>query len=88
MLTPDRAAGSRMHVLDWLDGGRFVSSINKMLRPTGLFVPQSGKRMPWGWDRPDEARLGRECGSLIDDCLNATLLDWWLVKLRGANVPN
>src|SRR4051812_48518227 len=88
MLTPDRAAGSRMHVLDWLDGGRFISSINGVLRPTELFVPQSGKRMPRGWDSPDEARLGKECDSLIDDRMNQTLLDWWLAEIRGANVPN
>jgi len=30
-----------MHVLDWLDGGNFIPSINEMLRPTELFVPQS-----------------------------------------------
>jgi hypothetical protein len=57
MLMPDRAAGSRMHVLDWLDGGTFIPSINEVLRPTGLFVRQSGRRMPKGWDSPDELRL-------------------------------
>jgi hypothetical protein len=77
-----------MHVLDWLDGGSFVPSINEMLRPTGLLVPESGKRMPRGWHSTDEARLGRECGSLIHYDLNARLLDWWLKKIKGANVPN
>ncbi len=77
-----------MHILDWLEGGQFIPSINEMLRPTELFVPQSGKRMPRGWDNTGEARLGRECGALIDDNLNTILLDWWLVHQRGANVPN
>ena len=71
MLAESRAAGSRMDVLDWLDGGTFIPSINEMLRPTELFVPQSCKRMPGGWDNADEALLGKECGSLIDDSLNA-----------------
>jgi hypothetical protein len=88
MLSQERAAGSRMHVLDWLDGGSFLPSINAMLRLTELFVPQSGKRMPTGWDNPDEARFGKECGTLIDDSLNATLLRWWLTNAAGANVPN
>ena len=88
MLAESRAAGSRMDVLDWLDGGTFIPSINEMLRPTELFVPQSCKRMPGGWDNADEALLGKECGSLIDDSLNATLLKWWLVNVSGANVPN
>ena len=80
--------GSRMHILDWLDGGQFIPGVNGMLRPTELFVPQSGKRMPRGWDNTDEARLGRECGALIDDNLNAILLNWWLVNANGANIPN
>jgi hypothetical protein len=77
-----------MHLLDRLDSGTFVPSINEMLQPTELFVPQSGKRMPRGWDNTDEARLGKECGALIDDSLNATLLKWWLANVVGANVPN
>ena len=79
--------GSRMHILDWLDGGQFIQGINGMLRPTELFVPQSGKRMPRGWDNTNEARLGKECDALIDNNLNAILLNWWLVNVRG-NVPN
>jgi hypothetical protein len=88
VLSEGRAAGSRMHVLDWLDGGTFIPSINELLRPTELFVPQSGKRMPTGWDNTDEACLGKECGALINDSLNATLINWWLVHVAGANVPN
>jgi hypothetical protein len=53
-----RTAGSRMHVLDWLDGGMFIPAINEMLHPTELFVPRRGKRMPRGWNSTDEARLG------------------------------
>src|SRR5437763_11380962 len=88
MLPEDRAAESQMHVLDWLDGGLFLPSINEMLQRTELFVPQSGKRMPTGWDNTDEARLGKECGALIDNNLNVTLRKWWLVNVRGANIPN
>jgi hypothetical protein len=55
VLPQDGFAGSRMHVLDWLEGGAFIPTINEMIRPTELFVPQSGKRMPRGWDNTDEA---------------------------------
>lgn|SRR5262245_50888476 len=88
MLAQDRTAGSRMHVLDWLDGGTFIQSINEMLQPTGFFVPQSGHRMPKGWHDTNEARLGKECEALIDDTLNTGILNWWLVNVSGANVPN
>ncbi|SPP92003.1 hypothetical protein [Bradyrhizobium vignae] len=77
-----------MHVLDWLDAGAFVSSINQMLQPSEFFVPQSGKRMPTGWDNPDEARFGKRSGGLIDPALDPQLLNWWLVNSSGANVPN
>jgi hypothetical protein len=77
-----------MHILDWLDSGMFIPGINEMLRPTQFFVLQSGKRMPKGWHDTNEARLGKGCGSLIDDDLNATILTWWLVNVRGANIPN
>lgn len=83
-----RWAGSRMHVLDWLDGGGFTASLNAMLRPTGFLAPESGTRMPGGWHQRDEARLGKDCGTLIKPDLNAALLNWWLAKPGGANVPN
>jgi hypothetical protein len=88
MVSEGRAAGSRMHMLDWLEGGKFIADINGLLQPTELFVPQSGKRMPRGWDSTDEARLGKGCGALIDDNLNAILLNWWLANPARANVPN
>lgn len=81
-------AGSRMHVLDWLDGGDFVSSINRMLHGTDFLVPASGKRMPTGWDCPQEARLGKECRGLLETDRNQRLLEWWLATTPGANVPN
>ena len=77
-----------MHVLDWLDGGAFVSGLNQMLQPSEFFVPQSGRRMPTGWDDPDEARFGKHSEGLIDRALDQQLMDWWLVKSEGANVPN
>lgn len=83
-----RFAGSRMHVLDWLDGGDFETSMNEMLRGTGFLVPRSGRRIPSGWNDPAEAQIGRECGGLVSDPINVRLLNWWLAKTRGAKLPN
>jgi hypothetical protein len=89
MLSVHPAAKSRMHVLNWLDGGMFIPSINELLQQTEFFVPQCGKRMPSGWNNPNEALLGKECGSLIDNNLNDTILRWWLAKPHPrANIPN
>lgn len=83
-----RMAGSRMHVLDWLDSGVFVPSMNAMIRNTGVFIPASGERMPAGWTDRDEARFGKASGTLLDADESRTILDWWLAKSSGANVPN
>ena len=78
-----------MHVLDWLDGGTFIPSLNTMLQSTELFVLQSGNRMPKGWHDTNGARLGMECGALIEDGLNTAILKWWLVNVsKSSNVPN
>lgn len=80
--------GSRMHVLDWIDGagGSFPASMNELLKPTGALVFESSKRMPEGWRSTDEACLGRQCRDLIHPTLNQTLNRWWLVN--PGNAPN
>ena len=77
-----------MHVLDWLDGGDFIPSINKMLEPTRMFVHASGERMPKGWNDQVEARLGKECRTLLKRDVSTQVRDWWLAVWEGANVPN
>ena len=80
--------GSRMHVLDWIERDDFASTLNDMVALTGLTVASDGNRLPRNSVDRTEARIGKACGGLIPEELNRHIRDWWLVKHRGANVPN
>jgi hypothetical protein len=79
--------GSRKHVLDWLDSGSFVPTMNELLEPTGVTI-SDGERWPKGHEDSKEARIGKACGELCDEALNDKIRKWWLAVPRGANVPN
>jgi hypothetical protein len=82
--------GSRMHVLDWVDGagGSFHASLNALLDGTHFRVAEGCRILPVSTSSPQEARLGKNCGGLLTSDQNRMLRDWWLVRQRGANVPN
>jgi hypothetical protein len=73
-------AGSRMHVLDWVEGhdGDFVDSINLLLRPTGAVVEREGPWRPRGYVDPAEALLDRPSGALLSLEISLRLRAWWL----------
>jgi hypothetical protein len=48
--------GSRMHILDWVENIDFVRSINNMLKPTGVIVPDHAFWMPINRTQPAEAK--------------------------------
>lgn len=84
-------AGSRMHVLDWVEGrGRdFASSLNEMLDITGVQVKQNNFRMPKGRDCPEEAFLTIPCEPLLPFSISAKLRKWWIaVDRNNPNEPN
>src|SRR5688500_12432395 len=82
--------GSRLHVLDWVDGagGSFHMSLNNLLDGTGFSVSEGCRTLPMSTSDPREARLGKGCGGLLTSAQNKLLRDWWLVRQQGANVPN
>jgi hypothetical protein len=79
-----------MHVLDWVDGaGRsFHASLNSLLDGTRFRVAEGCRILPVSAGRPQEARLGKDCGGLLTSDQNRILRDLWLVRQRGANMPN
>jgi hypothetical protein len=79
-----------MHVLDWVEGtgGNFRASLNRLLEGTGFRVEEGCPVFPASTSDSDEVRLGKEYGGLLTPEQNQALLDWWLAKQRGANVPN
>jgi hypothetical protein len=86
-----RDFGSRMHVLDWVEGrgGDFVGVLNKMLEPTGIFVSPGSFWMPISRNQPDEAIPFRSCPNLLDPTISAAGLHWWLADAHPrAQTPN
>lgn len=84
-------AGSRMHVLDWMERPRdaFLESLNALLHPTGATVRPTDHWRPLGRDDPRELRLTQPDQWLVPDALARDLRAWWLaVDHPGANDPN
>ncbi|BDG74047.1 hypothetical protein Rmf_39760 [Roseomonas fluvialis] len=84
-------AGSRMHVLDWVEGrsGGFVESLNAMLTLTGASVSPEALWRPVGYSNPAEALLDRDCAPLLPAQVSRCLREWWLaVDHPTASGPN
>ena len=66
---PATDAGSRMHVLDWVEGrgGDFVQSLNDLLKLPGAVVRAGDFWRPIGREKSAEARLTRPCEPLLAD---------------------
>jgi hypothetical protein len=74
-------AGSRMHVLDWVEGlaGPFRDGLNSLIATTGAKVLPSAKWMPYSSTEIGrrEARLMMDDG-LLDEVRQGALRAWWL----------
>lgn len=84
-------AGSRMHVLDWVERPRdeFLDSLNALLDPTGIKVGPNDHWRPLGRHDPSELRLSRPSDPLVPVDLARHLRSWWLaVDHPRANDPN
>ncbi len=85
-------AGSRLHVLDWVEGHAqrsFPNSLNDMLQPTDVRVSSDGFWLPKGHAAPAEALLDRPCVPLLPEEVSRRLRAWWLAVDRPtASGPN
>lgn len=89
---PRTHAGSRLHILDWVEGhgGRdFIASLNALITPTGAALAADRSWVPVGHADPTEARLSRPCEPLVPSSVSRRLRAWWLAADRPtANDPN
>ena len=84
-------AGSRMHVLDWVEPSphAFLGSLNELIRPSGAAVGVNDFWLPRSRAQHGEALLTKPCAPLIEEALSKTLRQWWLAVDRPkANEPN
>jgi hypothetical protein len=83
----DPEAGSRMHVLDWVESPAFHSSLSGMIEPTGFTVPPDAAWQPKGRGNHRESVLtGSEDPFLTAD-QTAEIKRWWLVHSKGSKLP-
>jgi hypothetical protein len=87
MTTLDRQrdvdAGSRMHVLDWLESPDFLSQLRRLVEPTGLAIADDAERRPKGrQDHRESVLVGRKAPFLSTDQQDI-LAGWWLFYTSG-----
>jgi hypothetical protein len=83
----DVDAGSRMHVLDWVESEDFLSSVRNMVMPIGFTVTDNAVWQPKGRHDHHETVLvggGQRFLSRVEEEL---LVTWWLVHRKGAKLP-
>ena len=80
-------AGSRMHVLDWLESQDFVEQLQEMVAPTGFVVDREPPRQPKGRHDHRESVLTGSQDNFLPKALKENLKKWWLAHSRGSKLP-
>jgi hypothetical protein len=82
----DWDAGSRMHILDWVESVNFVSELRKFVAPIGFSIADQATYQPRGrHDHRESVLIGS--ASFLSSHQQERLLAWWLVHRRGARLP-
>ena len=84
-------AGSRMHVLDWVEsrGEDFVSSLNRIIQVSGARVSPGFCWKPHSRRYHEEALLTKPCEPLLPVEISRALRKWWFaVDRSNPNEPN
>jgi hypothetical protein len=80
-------AGSRMHVLDWLESPQFLPVLRSMVAPIGFTVEDDAQRMPKGRHAPRESELVGRKEPFLSAERQVEIANWWLVHKVGAKMP-
>lgn len=83
----DIDAGSRMHVLDWLESPNFIDQLRSVIQPTGLQVELDAIRQPKGRHCSSETTLIGPDQAFLTLAQQDELKCWWLAHQRGAKLP-
>ena len=80
-------AGSRMHVLDWLELPQFLPTLRELVTPIGFTISESAARQPKGRNDHRESVLVGQKEPFLSKDQQDRLQDWWLVHKEGAKLP-
>lgn len=82
---PDWDAGSRMHVLDWVESERFLQELQTVVTPTGLQVGTVWR--PQGRHAHVESVLVGSKDKFLTSAQVEQLKQWWVVHRKGSKFP-
>jgi hypothetical protein len=80
-------AGSRMHVLDWLESPQFLALLRTMVAPISFTVGDNAARQPKGRHDSRETELVGRNEPFLSPEQQVKLKDWWLIHKGGAKLP-
>lgn len=80
-------AGSRMHVLDWLETPDFVADVRNIISKTGLSIADNAARQPKRRGDHRESVLTGSEDTFLTSFQKSDLLKWWLIHQHGAKLP-
>lgn len=83
----DVDAGSRMHLLDWLESANFLPELRGFVAPIDFAIADDAEHRPKGrHDHRESALVGRNEPFLTPDQQD-TLAGWWVQHRAGAKLP-
>jgi hypothetical protein len=80
-------AGSRMHVLEWLESQEFLPLLRGLVAPIGFTVLDDAAYQPKGRHDHRESVLVGLQDPFLSAKQQAELKDWWLVHKKGFKLP-
>jgi hypothetical protein len=83
----DIDAGSRMHMLDWVESEDFLPSVRTMVMPIGFTVADNADWQPKGRQDHHETVLVGGTQRFLARVEEQLLATWWLVHRKGAKLP-
>jgi len=83
----DPDAGSRMHVLDWVESPDFHDSLCVMVAETGFAIPPDAAWQPKGRGNHRESVLTGSEDPFLTPEQSAEIKRWWLIHSQGSKLP-
>src|SRR6266576_1132583 len=82
----DWDAGSRMHVLDWVERSELVPRLREFVAPFGFAIPHDAAFQPEGRHSHRETLLIGDDDTFLDVETKNALRDWWVIH-KPAKFP-
>jgi hypothetical protein len=83
----DTDAGSRMHMLDWLESPQFLPTLRGFVETINFVIQDNAARRPRDRNDHRESVLVGRNEPFLSQSQRDELCTWWVVHRRGAKLP-